>query len=179
MFDKLFRLMKSRRSVRKYTGEKVDRAEIEKIIKSALTAPSSYGKHPIEFVVLDDKELIKAVARCKTMGAGPLPYSEYAIVVMGDTEACDLWIEDCSVASTHILLAAEALGLGACWIHIRGRKGKVLSTSREIKQLLHIPQKYEILNIVAIGQKGEEKPARDDSELHYENVHYNNFGTKF
>lgn len=168
-------LAKKRRSIRRYTGEAVDKADIEEIMKAALLAPSSWGGHPVEFVVVDDKEMIKKISRCKAMGAGPLPSAEYAIVVMIDRGDCELWIEDGAVASTYILLAAEALGIGACWIHIRDRAGQKLSAEEEIQNLLGIPRKYGILNVVAIGQKGEYKPARTEAELPMKNVHYGKY----
>ena len=175
MNNQLLELVKKRRSTRKYTGESVDRKEIEEILKIALLAPSSWGKHPVEFVVVDDKEMIKKIAKCKAMGAGPLPNAEYAIVVMVDRDNCELWIEDGAVASTYILLAAETLGLGACWIHIRDRAGQKLSAEEEIQELLGIPKKYGILNVVAIGQKGEQKPARSEKDMPPGNIHYGQY----
>ncbi|SDP49288.1 nitroreductase family protein [Selenomonas ruminantium] len=120
----LFELARQRRSVRRYTGEKVSDDVVREILKIALLAPSSWGRHPVEFVVIRDRDTIEAVARCKRMGAGPLPTADVAIVVMADTADCELWIEDAAVASTYILLAAEQFGVGACWIHMRNRQSQ-------------------------------------------------------
>ena len=174
-YNQFLDLAQKRRSIRRYTGDKVSREDIEKIMSAALLAPSSWGKHPVEFVVVDDKEMIRKIARCKAMGAGPLPNAEYAVVVMVDRSDCELWIEDGAVASTYILLAAEALGLGACWIHIRDRAGQHLSAEEEIQELLNIPKNYGILNVVAIGQKGEIKKAKAESELPMKNIHYEQY----
>ena len=69
--NSLYELVRHRRSIRRYTGERVPDDVVKEILKIALLAPSSWGRHPIEFVVLRDRATIEAVARCKRMGAGP------------------------------------------------------------------------------------------------------------
>lgn len=172
MNDFLLEIAKKRRSCRRYTGEKVSDEIINEILKIALLAPSSWGKKPVEFVVVRDKEMLKKIAKCKRMGAGPLSTADVAIVVAVDKSDCELWIEDAAVASTYILLAAEQFGVGACWIHIRARAGQKLTADEEIRQLLNIPSKFTVTNVVAIGQKGENKPPYTENDLHYENIHY-------
>ena len=175
MTNELFNLAARRRSIRRYTGEKVSDEIVDEILKVALLAPSSWGRHPVEFVVVRDKEMIKKIARCKRMGAGPLPTADVAIVVMVDKSDCELWIEDAAVASTYILLAAEQFGIGACWIHIRDRAGQRTTADEEIRQLLNVPEKYSVLNVVALGQKNEKKSPRTEKDIHWENVHHEKF----
>lgn len=64
MDNKLFELAAKRRSVRKYTNEKIDDAVINEIMKVALTAPSSFGHQPVEFVVVRNKQTIREIAAC-------------------------------------------------------------------------------------------------------------------
>lgn len=175
MTNELFNLAAKRRSIRRYTGEKVSDEIVNEILKVALLAPSSWGRHPVEFVVVRDKEMIKKISRCKRMGAGPLPTADVAIVVMVDKSDCELWIEDAAVASTYILLAAEQFGIGACWIHMRNRAGQRTTADEEIRQLLNVPEKYSVLNVVALGQKNEKKSPRTEKDLHLENIHYEKF----
>ncbi len=174
----LFELARQRRSVRRYTGEKVSDDVVREILKIALLAPSSWGRHPVEFVVIRDRATIEAVARCKRMGAGPLPTADVAIVVMADMADCELWIEDAAVASTYILLAAEQFGVGACWIHMRNRQGQRKSADEEIRQILGVPDRFSVLNVVALGQKGEKKSPRTEKDLVWQNVHYEKYGQK-
>ena len=174
----LFELARQRRSVRRYTGEKVSDDVVREILKIALLAPSSWGRHPVEFVVLRDRATIEAVARCKRMGAGPLPTADVGIGVLADTADCELWIEDAAVASTYILLAAEQFGVGACWIHMRNRQGQRKSADEEIRQILGVPDKFSVLNVVALGQKGEKKSPRTEKDLVWQNVHYEKYGQK-
>jgi len=175
MKNELFNLAAKRRSIRRYTGEKVSDEVVNEILKVALLAPSSWGRHPVEFVVVRDKEMIKKISRCKRMGAGPLPTADVAIVVMVDKSDCELWIEDAAVASTYILLAAEQFGIGACWIHMRNRAGQRTTADEEIRQLLNVPEKYSVLNVVALGQKNEKKSPRTEKDLQLENIHYEKF----
>lgn len=175
MENNLLEIALNRRSCRRYTGEKVSDEVIKEILKIALLAPSSWGQHPIEFVVVRDKKMIEAIARCKKMGAGPLPNADVAIIVMADTSNCELWIEDAAVASTYILLAAEQFGIGACWIHMRNRAGQKTTADKEIRQLLGVSDKYSVLNVVALGQKGEKKSPRNEDNIFWKNVHYEKF----
>lgn len=178
MENKLFELSRRRRSCRRYTREKISDEIVDEILKVALLAPSSWGGHPIEFVVVRNKDVIKKIARCKRMGAGPLPTADVAIVVMADMADCELWIEDAAVASTYILLAAEQFGVGACWIHMRNRQGQRKSADEEIRQILGVPDRFSVLNVVALGQKGEKKSPRTEKDLSWQNVHYGRYGQK-
>ncbi len=171
----LLDLAKKRRSIRKFTDERVDKATVDEIMKIALLAPSSWGGHPVEFVVVEDKMTIKRLAQCKKMGAGPLKDASVAIVVIVDRSNCELWIEDGAVASTYLLLAAEELGVGACWIHMRGRDGQVRTAEEEIQELLGIPSNYGVLNVVALGHKGEYKSEHSEKDLPFQNVHSDKF----
>ena len=130
----LFELVCQRRSVRRYTGEKVSDDVVREILKIALLAPSSWGRHPVEFVVIRDRDTIEAVARCKRMGA--------------------------------------------CWIHMRNRQGQRKSADEEIRQILGVPDKFSVLNVVALGQKGEKKSPRTEKDLVWQNVHYGRYGQK-
>ena len=171
MKNELLDLTLKRRSTRRFSGENIPDEIVDEILYVALTAPSSWGAHPVHFAVVRDKGMIRKIANCKAMGAGPLMQSEVYIVVMVDTSHCELWIEDASVASTYILLAAEQYDIGACWIHIRNRQGQIKSADEEIRDLLNVPNNFRVLNCVALGQKGEFKKAYLKNDLHLENIH--------
>ena len=82
------------------------------------------------------------------------------------------------MASTYILLAAEQFGVGACWIHIRNRQGQRKSADEEIRQILGVPDKFSVLNVVALGQKSEKKSPRTEEDLVWQNVHSERYGQK-
>ncbi|MCD8264356.1 MAG: nitroreductase family protein [Tannerellaceae bacterium] len=149
---------------------------LDKITTVALLAPSSHGQNPVEFIIVEDKEMLRELARRKRIGAGPVERATAAIVVISNrNNGGELWIEDASVASTYILLAAEYYGIGACWNHIRGREGIKTSSDEEIKELLGIPSHYAVLNIVALGHKKENKPPRTEDGLDFNKVHKEKF----
>lgn len=175
MENKFFELAAARRSVRKYTGKPVDSEILHEILKVALTAPNSFGHQPVEFVVVQDPDMIERLAACKTYGGKQILGAGAVVVVMVHQERGELWIEDGSCASTYILLAAEQYGLGACWVHIRGRNGVNKSSDEEIRDLLSIPAEYSILNLVAIGEKAEEKTPYQESDLDLSKIHYGHF----
>ena len=102
----LLNLVKSRHSTRQFTGDTIPDSIIEQIIEIASYAPSSWGGHPVEFIIIRDKETLRKLGDCKAMGDGPLRHSDVAIVPIIDATKLELWKEDASVASTYILLAA-------------------------------------------------------------------------
>ena len=168
-FSELVRL---RRSMRKFTDEMPSAEQVKTILRAALMAPSSKGLHSYEFVVVDDKQVLGQLASCKARGGEFLSEAPMAIVVMGDPEVCDVWIEDASVASTMILLQAEDLGLGACWIQMRDRTDSEGGSAEEnVRKLLDIPKHMRIVSIIAIGHKGMERKPQNEERLLWEKVH--------
>lgn len=178
MENELYELTRKRRSVRRYGSGRIDDDMIREIMKVALTAPTSFGHKPVEFVVVRDQEMIRRIGACKQMGGSQINGANTVIVVMVKTankQEAEFWIEDGAIASSYILLAVEQYGLGACWVHIRNRKGQRSSSDEEIRALLGVPNGYTVLNLIAIGEKGENKQAYTDQDLHFENVHYDLF----
>ena len=90
-------------------------------MKTALTAPCSFGHRPVEFVVERDPKTIRDIADCKSLGGSQIIGADAVIVVMVKLDRGEFWIEDGAIASSYILLAAEQYDLGACWVHIRNR----------------------------------------------------------
>ena len=115
-------LLKNRRSIRKFTEEKVSKEDLEKILKAGLLAPSSMNKKPVEFVVIEDRQTILKLEKCKKFGTVPLKTAPLVICVISDSELSDVWVEDASIAATFIQLEVEKLGLGSTWIQIRKRE---------------------------------------------------------
>ena len=149
----LLEIVQNRRSVRQFSAEHIPDETIQKILEMAAYAPSSWGGHPMEFIVIRDRQIMAELARCKAMGAGPLAYGDAAIVPIIDKRNLELWIEDAAIASTYILLAAEYYGVGACWIHMRDRRGHTRTAEEDIRTLLGIPDYYGIVNAVSLGMK--------------------------
>ena len=163
-------LLKSRRSIRKFQSKEVEKGKIDIILKSALL--SLPGQEPWEFVAVTDKELLK-LSKCREPSLADAPLG---IVVIADPKTCDVWIEDASIASIIIQLAAQSLGLRSCWIQVRERYGAGnVKAGDYIKDILGVHAKYEVECIIAIGYPAEDKKPYNESELAYDKIHYEKY----
>ena len=169
-------LIKNRRSMRKFTEEELTQDQVVALLKAALMSPSSKRANPWQFIVVDDKETLQQLSHCKEMGASFLKDAALAIVVMADPLASDVWIEDASVASLMIQLQAEDLGLGSCWVQVRERfTADGISANEVVHELLEIPLQLQVLSIIAVGNKGQERKPFDEANLQWEKVHINKY----
>ena len=163
-------LIKNRRSMRKFTDEELTQDQVVALMKAALMSPSSKRSNSWQFVVVDDKEILKELSHCKEQASSFIADAALAIVVMADPLASDVWIEDASIASIMIQLQAEDLGLGSCWVQVRER---FTATG-----ILDIPLQLQILSVIAIGHKGMERKPFNEEHLQWEKIHINKFGGK-
>lgn len=162
--------------MRTFTEQELLQDEVVALLRAALMAPSSKGKHPWDFVVVDDKELLARLAQCKDKGAELIAGAPLAVVVLADPSVSDVWVEDASVATTLMLLQAEDLGLGACWVQIRNRSMADGKPAEEmVRNLLRIPEHLRVLSVVAVGHKGMERKPFNEERLLWEKVHINTF----
>ena len=172
-FSELVRL---RRSMRKFTDEPLTSEQVETLMRAALMSPSSKGKHAWHFVIVEDQSMLERLSHCKAQGADFLAGAPLAIVVLGDPQESDVWVEDASVASTVLLYAAEDLGLGACWIQVRERYMEDGTPADSVvRALLDIPEPLRVLSIVAVGHKGMERKPFNEDRLLWEKVHIGQF----
>lgn len=172
-------LLKRRRSIRKYTTKEIEKEKILKLIQGALLSPSSRNLRPWEFVVVEDKATLEKLSFSKP-GGGFLKNAQLGIVILGNPDISDVWIEDTSIASTIIHLLSYELGLGSCWIQIRERNHNESTSGEEyIRQVLGVPENLKVLSILSIGYPDEAKTANNEEDLNYEKVHLNTYGSKF
>lgn len=171
----LLDLLKRRRSIRRYTEAKIEQEKLDMLLKAALLAPSSNAIYPWEFVAVDDPKLMEELSKAKR-GAELLAGAAAAVVILANTEKSDVWIEDTSIAATHLLLMAEELGLGACWVQIRQRYHDEKTTANVyVKNLLGIPTHCEVEAIVAVGYPAEKKLPRAEDTLDFKKIHRNRY----
>ena len=158
--------------MRKFTDDRVTDEELKELMRAALMAPSSKGSHCWEFAVVEDAAVLTQLSTCKQVGSAFLAEAPMAIVVLADPQVSDVWIEDASVASTMLLLQAEDLGLGACWVQIRDRQDENGVPAEEIvRRILGIPEHLRILSIVAVGRKGMERKPFNEDRLLWNKIH--------
>ena len=166
----LLKLLQSRRSIRKYAGERISDETLEKILLAGLLAPSSRAIYPVELVAVRDKEMLRKLSECKAAGAAMLKDADAAIVVIGDTAKSDAWIEDCSITMTLMMLEATEQGVGNCWVQCRGRQtSEGTSTGERIKSLLDIPDNFGVLAILSLGMPAEELAPRELPDINASN----------
>ena len=164
-------LIAIRRSHRKFSPDPVTDEQLRTIERAALIAPSSKGLHNCELVVTRRTNVILQLAHCKAQGAEFVEGATVVIAVVGDPKVGDMWVEDCSVAATMMLLQAEDLGLGACWVQVRERKDKEGNDAEgNVRHLLGIPEGRRVLCLVVMGHKGMERKPQNEERLHWEKV---------
>ena len=173
-------LIQNRRSIRKYRSKAVDPETINVLVESLLRAPTSMGNNSWDFVVVTDPGLLEKLSRAKPHGASFLKNAPLGIVVCGDPQISDVWIENSSIASTYIHLAAASLGLGSCWIQIRERQhDETLSSEAYIADVLGLPAHLRVLSIIAIGHADESKAPHPGDTLAWDRVFLNNHATPY
>jgi nitroreductase len=172
----LLNLLFKRRSIRKFLKKEVEEEKIKAILTSGLLAPSSRSRKPWEFIVVTDGEVLQKLAKCKEHSAGFLADAPLGIVVIADPETCDVWVEDCSIASIIMQLFAESLGLGSCWIQVRERFFEQNKKAEDyVKHVLTIPDRYKVECIIAIGYPAESKKPYIEEDLAFNKVHYGRY----
>lgn len=173
-------IMYKRRSIRQFLNTPVEKEKIDQLVKASLLAPSSRGTCSQRFIIVDDKDVLEKLSRAKEHGSSFVKNAPLAFVIAADTDASDVWIEDAAIAAAYIQLQAQSLGLGSCWSQIRKREHETgIDSSQYIKELLNLPQEYNVLCIIAIGYPGERKPEHTDRDLNRNRALYNNFKNKY
>ena len=164
----------TRTSIRQYTNEPVSKADIETMLRAGMAAPTAVNRQPWHFVAVTDKEKLAELAGRR----GMIQQAGVAIVVCGNMDkamqgpAQAFLIQDCSAATENILLAANALGLGAVWTGCYPMEDRVA----EVSKVLKMPKTIVPLCVIAIGHPAEQPTPKDKWKP--ENVSYNEFGAK-
>ena len=169
-------LAQLRRSHRKFTDEEIDAEDVRLIMRAGLMAPTSKGQRAWQFVVVEDKMDLEKLSDAKDLGGQLIKDAALAIVVLGDPMQNDCWVEDGSIAAISMQYQAEELGLGSCWVQMRGR-GLSDGTSADtvIRGILDIPENFSVLCVIAVGHKADERKPQNEDKLKWENVHVGKF----
>lgn len=153
----------TRTSVRHFKQQGVEDCKIETLLRAGMAAPTSGNMQPWHLVVLKDQKDIEAYAATNRYHADDIRKTPLLIFVCADTtrmnegQGRELWVQDLSAVSENILLAAHALGLGACWTTVYPVEKKVKGISRA----LHLPARLIPLNCIIIGYPDEPLQPKD------------------
>ncbi len=169
-------LAQKRRSHRKFTEQEIDGEDVKLILRAALMSPTSKSQRAWQFVVVDDKTDMEKLSDAKAMGSQFMKGAPLCIVVLGDPLQNDCWVEDGSIAAISMQYQAEELGLGSCWVQMRGRGlGDGTSADTVIRGILDIPENLSVLCVIALGHPADERQPQNEDKLKWENVHINKF----
>ncbi|MCF0159606.1 MAG: nitroreductase family protein [Bacteroidaceae bacterium] len=165
-------LVMHRRSVRKFTEQELSQEEVVTLMRAALMSPSSRNTRGWEFVLVEDRDMLKQLAGTRAAGAELVAGAALVVVVMADPGVSDAWVEDAAIAAYGIQLQAEDLGLGSCWVQVRNRQAvDGASTDELVHELLNIPAELSVLCMVAIGHKAMQPDPHDEDKLMWEKLH--------
>jgi len=172
----MIEILRSRRSIRKYETRSIEKGKLDILKEAILRSPSSRGNKPWHFIFIEEKRLIEKLAQSKEHGSNFLQGAPLAILFCADERKSDVWIEDCSIATTIAHLTAQSLGLGSCWIQIRKRMHNSDITAEEyIANILSLPDYLKVETILAVGYPAEEKLPTTVESLEYNRISTNCF----
>lgn len=168
--------MARRRSLRRYSGEPVPQALLDRILEAGLRSASGRSRRPWELIVVRDRAMLDDLAECREQGAAMLTGADAAIVVVADPTLADTWVEDCSIVMANMHLEAAASGVGSCWIQGRLRQAADgRSTHEFVANLLKVPAPYQLEAILSLGMPEAEAPHRPFDEALRGKVHSEQF----
>lgn len=156
-------LTKRRRSIRKFTEEKVTEKQLHEILYCALRIPTAKNRDVVQYIVIDDRKELEHLATYKAAGAQFLAGCSVAVAVISDKEeAQNTYHQDACIAAIYLQLAATDLGLGSCWANVTDATNKEGRSSQEVlHEMLHLPDRYNVECIIGIGHIGEEKGQKE------------------
>lgn len=169
----------TRRSVRKYTDQKIDKETITEILTAAQYAPTAHNKQPWEFLVVDDKEVLahlRSIQRWTSFAKD----AACVIFVCGDenqsfsrhkeNETWSFVDVDCALATENLLLAAHAKGLGCCYCGAAPMQKVV----EDLKEYLNLPENIRPFAIVTMGYPAE-TPKQPEGRFKEEKIHWGKY----
>ena len=174
-------VIKERRSIRKFKPEQIKEEELQAIVESGLYAPSAINKQSWNFTVIQNQEILaelneatKNVARnldneaLKRIGENEkyncFYYAPTVISVSGKDEERSK-VMDCSAATQNMLIAAESLNIGSCWVELVSL-AFMGPQAKELRAKLNLPEGYTPLHCVLLGYKdmeGKTAPRKENA----------------
>lgn len=156
----IIEIIKTRRSIRTFTSQKVEGELVAEILEAGRWAPSGLNNQPWRFAVICKPALKKEMATL-TRYARIVRSAPVLIAVFLDTNESYHRTKDLQAAGAciqNMLLEAHSVGLGAVWL------GEIIKSSDAIRDLLKLPAALELMAVVALGHpagaplRGKRKP---------------------
>ena len=145
----------SRRSVRRYAQRDIPPETLQALLEAAMAAPSACCTDPWDFIVVRDQDKREAIAAALPYGK-MLPQAPIGIVVCGDLQRANggelsYLLQDCAAAIENLMLAAQACGLGACWLGVHPRPDRIA----HLRTLFSLPEHIVPVSVIALGWPAE------------------------
>ncbi|MDR1836223.1 MAG: nitroreductase family protein [Treponema sp.] len=178
MFDnETLRTIKQRKSIRDYKNKQISDDELKVILEAGIYAPNGSGQLEdyIHFAVIKNKNVLNKINNFAKEFA---KQSEMEWLKNYGNEPnfnClynEDWIQpeiDCAAATQNILLAAESIGLGGCWLFFP-LQAFYSEHGKKLLNELKIPDGYRPITSMIIGYKADEKiniPQREIKNISY------------
>ncbi|TCL54034.1 nitroreductase [Hydrogenispora ethanolica] len=165
--------IKNRRSIRKYRDQAVPDDLVLQVLESARCAPSGDNTQPWRFIVVREEYTRQKLAEAAHKQAWMMMAPVHVVAVadirvrvrdgeIALDETSPEWelkqiIRDTAIAMEHLVLEAESLGLGTCWV--------AWFTQAAIRPLLNIPADKYVVGIITLGYPDEAPRARPRKKL--------------
>jgi nitroreductase len=151
-----------RRSIRRYTKEKVSDDEVEAVLRAGMCAPSAGNERPWHFVVIKERRSLEEISVFQPH-ANMVKEAQLAILVCADEQLekyRGFWPQDCAAAMENMLLACTSLGLGSVWLGIYPIEDRVAT----MRNFLGMPSHMVPFALMPIGRPAENRPTNDRYE---------------
>lgn len=164
--------IQNRRSVRFYKNEPVSDADITEVIKAGFCAPSAHAAFPCHVIVIKDqaaKDKLSGIHRwSKIVARAPIVLA----VCVDRPKSERFWIEDGAAFMENMLIQATELGLGACWVGIRGLKNEDADAEQSVREVCNLPEHIGVICLMAVGHParypGPHEPKLPEGRVHYD-----------
>ena len=172
IMENLRDLLLIRHSIRRYTDKPIDAEHVKTILEAGLLAPSSKNARSWQFVAVENPDVLARLAECKPNYAASVKNARLAVVICTDPTLSEAYIEDATVAGTLMHLQAADLGIGSCWVQVRGRFAADGEPSENIvRETLGIPDDMVVECIMTFGYPDETRRPVNPEKLLWEKVH--------
>lgn len=160
----LTNLVKQRRSIRDFIDQPVEREKIMACLEAVRLAPSACNSQPWKFIVVDDAKVKRKLCDAAFNGVYAInsfckkapvivvivsKKSNFLARIGGMFRGTQYYLIDIGIAGEHLVLQAEDLGLGTCWMGWFDEK--------EVKEVLNIPRDKKVDILIAMGYHSQEK----------------------
>jgi nitroreductase len=147
----MLNLIKTRRSIRKFTSQQIDDTRLTQIIEAGSWAPSGLNNQPWKCAVVQDPPTKKSLAKfthySRIIEGAPLCIAVFLDTTVSYDRTKD--IQAIGAFIQNMLLAIHTLGLGGVWL------GEILKNKEKVSQLLQAPETLELMAVIALGHPAE------------------------